>query len=177
MTQQEAASLIGALKAAFPRHPVSKGTASLYMAFLVGMDYENAHEGVKRHIATSKWFPTVAEIRDAAAASDPKPESDQAWTEVLAAVTRYGRSKSPPWSDPMIGQAVDAIGWDTICNSTAIGIERAHFTRSYEAIRRRHVDGVRMAGLPPSPTVKRIGAMKPIAELLPVNPGRGDDDE
>jgi hypothetical protein len=176
MTPRQADTLLQALAAAYPRHPFSKGTRSLYMAFLVGLDYEAAHNGVKRHIATSKWFPTVAEIRDAAAAeSAPALEADQAWPEVLAAVSRYGRNKTPEFADPMISKAVDAVGWDAICNSTNIGVERAHFLRAFDAIRRRHVDAARMEGLPPSPPIKRLGAMKPLAELLPARSKRDDD--
>lgn len=103
----------------------------------------------------------IGMIREAALSS-ARPTAGQAWAEVLRQVSAVGRYGIPEFSDPAVVQAVEAVGWSSICMSEQVSIERAHFFRAYEQIAARLdgkavVDGV----------LARIGSDGGIAGLLP----------
>ena len=84
-------------------------------------------------ISNCKWLPTVAELREAAArlSMPTLPADAEAWAEVLAAISRYHYIGKPEFSHPAIERAVRGVGWQNICLSEQIGVERAHFFRLY----------------------------------------------
>lgn len=116
---------------------------------LEDIPYKIARVAVNKHIATEKWFPTIAEIRASAlsVAGTGIPDPATAWAEVLAEVRRTGTYGVPEFSCDEIKMAVNSIGWRNICLSEKISIERAHFTRAYEVYETRAKE---MAQLPPS---------------------------
>lgn len=63
MKTSEAMKLVAVLKGAYPRQPTDEGTAEVYLAFLADLDYEAANDAIRRLIQTSRFFPTIAEIR------------------------------------------------------------------------------------------------------------------
>ena len=65
MTKPEAIKLIAVLRAAYPNQDITEETVELYAAMLADLDFSIAQESLQRHIATSRFFPTVAELRDA----------------------------------------------------------------------------------------------------------------
>lgn len=78
------------------------------------------------------------------------PDVDVAWGEVTKAISRYGHTTPVgqiPWSHPAIHGAVDALGWQRICASTDLMVDRAHFIRFYG---KAHARAVFEAVMPPS---------------------------
>lgn len=70
------------------------------------------------------------------------PDADEAWAEVRTQVQRRGRwaafSEDPlVWSHPLVGQAVERFGWESLCGSTNEVADRAHFLRMYDQARER----------------------------------------
>lgn len=99
---------------------------------LSDIPYQLAESAIAKAISTAKFFPTLAEIREAAASFIPGPPLPElAWTEVLQKVNRY---KDPDWSCPEIKNAVRAVGYLAICDSDKPGVQRAHFIDAYRAI-------------------------------------------
>lgn len=62
MTSSEALSLLEALTAAFPTYPLSKPTASLYVAALAGVEAGTAQAAAARWVQEQERFPTVSQL-------------------------------------------------------------------------------------------------------------------
>lgn len=124
-------------------------TAALWEKMLEDIPFAVAEKALVKVMATSKWFPTVAEIREAALeiAGIGIPDPATAWAEVMAEVRRIGTYGVPEFSCPEIKAAVSVIGWRDICLSENIGIERAHFMNAYKAYEEQAKE---RAQLPPS---------------------------
>lgn len=141
MQDQEIINLVTIAFASFPNmqekdpEPVIK----VWKMLLNDMPYQLAERALAKVLMTTKFFPTVADIRETAmafATKELKPP-DEAWLEVLEKVNRY---ITPAYSSPEIHEAVRTVGYLNICDSENIGVERAHFLKIYEAIMKRKKD-------------------------------------
>lgn len=95
---------------------------------------------VLAHISTNKWFPTIAELREATLAMLPGqgiPTATEAWGEVMHAFEMVGYYHTPEWSHPAIAKTVDAMGWQQLCLSENGMADRAHFIKLYEVYVKR----------------------------------------
>lgn len=138
MGVEEALQLVAMLEAAYPAAKITDETAMLYAHFLADLDPDVAKAAVARVISTSTFWPSIAELRKAAAElQDRLPEPEEAWEEVLREANRCGDWDTPRFSHPLIERAVRAVGFRAIQYSEALGVERAHFLRVYEALRTR----------------------------------------
>lgn len=136
MTQVETAKLVAVLLAAFPAAKVTGGTSQVYEKMLADLDYVAANAAVERLIATARFMPTVAEIRDAAmtlTTGEKRPGGD-AWGDVLKAVRRFGRYRDPVFDDPLVARCVAALGWVEICDSENQQADRARFIQLYDEL-------------------------------------------
>lgn len=140
MNRTEVANLLAICAAAYPHVTVTKQTAVVYAEMLADIDLGVAQKALKRLIATSQYFPTVAAIREQCAAlTNPfAPSLASAWGEVISQIRNVGHGKQPDWSHPSIAVAVSTIGWREICLSENQAVLRAHFWKVYEVIAREH---------------------------------------
>ena len=152
MTRKDIAQILAILGAAYPRQVLN--AAQLKLAITVWLDIlgdiplDQIHLAVKAHCSNSKWFPAVAEIRQAALDLG-ETEADRitagdAWGEVTRAFGRTRWGELPDFSHPRIMQAVIAIGgWQNLCasNIDAATADRARFIQAFETYERReHTD-------------------------------------
>ena len=142
MNKKQSLQAMALLETAYPGFNVPKVTAELYIDYLQTIDLETAKQAIRRVIQTSKFFPTIAEIRENVVKVSPQllPQSDQAWLEVMQQLSDAGYYKQPKWSCDAVKDAVKAIGWTTLCRSENIAIERAHFLKIYDGISNRYKD-------------------------------------
>ena len=141
VSEEQALKLMAILTAAYPNTQISKATVDVYINFLLPLDYDAAQKAVFSLISKSQFFPTIAEIKAAADSFSPKayiPDPDQAWLEVMTQIQSVGSYGIPKFSHQAIKDAVDVIGWWNLCASENIGVERAHFMRVYEAVKKRN---------------------------------------
>lgn len=132
MKESEVSRLVQMLKAAYPRQPLPTDTLAVYSAFLSDLEREPGEEAVRTAIATLKFFPTIAEIRELATARRVSlPNTTDAWGEVLRVVGSTGRYRLPKFTHPAIARVVDAMGWIVVCDSDNQEATRAHFLRLY----------------------------------------------
>ncbi len=163
MTEKEAITLVGMLFAAYPKFEVPKATIKLYQQFLQDLDFDLARAAVAKHIALSQYFPTVAELRDAALSlTNRTPSSADAWCEVMEQISMTGSYGVPKFSHPAIKKAVKAIGWTNLCWTEEIGVERAHFMKIYEVYRKREVENAKIL-----PLFEKLGLKMPEMPVLP----------
>lgn len=140
MNREEIAKILAVCAAAYPQVVISKETAIIYADNLWDLDYAATLATVRRLVSTSKWFPTVAEIRRALGESlgIVAPDAATAYGEVIAAAAGRGLSDRPDWSHPAIDEVVKAVGWRRICLDDNPPALRSQFMRLYEPIRDRH---------------------------------------
>lgn len=159
-TDKEAMKVWMVLVVAYPTHgrevgeAVMQQTAKLYARLLADLPVPLLMAAAEQHIASSKWFPTVAELRAQVAsiqrAALPERGGLEAWGIVQETFTdggyyQYddGHATTPEFDDPLITATLKALGgyWhlyglirDPHGNPAA---DRARFVECYETLRRR----------------------------------------
>lgn len=152
MKRSEAAEIVMMLIGAYPNAKTSASTSQVYETMLADLDVGTARAAVVKLVATSKWMPTVAEVREAAAevVSGPVRSGADAWLDVMGAIRRVGSYEAPRFDDALTASIVSRWGWRTICE-TAAAPDRARFIETYDGLARqarsREVAGL---ALPPS---------------------------
>ncbi len=134
MTKSEVIELVSRICDAWPAARMTPDTARVYCECLVDLEHDAARAAVDRLIATSKWAPTIAEVRSASV-SDSSESAELAWASVIKAVRTVGVHRKPSFSDPATVAAVAAMGWRSICSAREdmAGASRAHFVKAYQA--------------------------------------------
>ena len=163
MTEKEAAGLMAALKAAYPRQEIAAPTIKLYARMLGDIDPTEGKEAVQRLIASSRFFPTVAEIREEVfrAHTEGLPEPEVAWRYVLEAIGKFGAYGSPSFEGEAMNEAIRAVGWRDICLSESVASSRARFVDAYRVCRERQTRRLQLGGYAPErkelpPAVNKI---------------------
>jgi len=146
-------ALMTLLTAAYPRQELSQETTEVYVQYLQDLELKAARAAIDRLVATSEWFPTVAEIRRVVAelvCQLPSPES--AWVEVMRELNRCHEYERPEWSCDLVREAVGAVGWRRMQMSENLSVERGQFLRIYGDLRRGELEecNVRSLGQPRS---------------------------
>jgi len=134
MKESEITRILSILQVAYPQRPMAPAAQRLYAEMLADLEGAETLHAVKALVLTreSEWYPTIAEIRRAVVAQrEQLPPPDAAWAEVQRAISKWGRYRAPKWTHPAIDRAVDAIGWQAICDSTEPEILRAQFVKSF----------------------------------------------
>lgn len=194
MTEIEAQKLVSVLVASFPSQMTRfdaeqiKTTMASYRRFMLDLDYAAANAAVERLIATSRFLPTVAEIREATLALvvGEKRDGGEGWGDVLGAVSRWGRYRTPgidfQFADPVTHECVRLMGWVNICDSENQVADRARFIELYAQLAAKDRREMLTGGLPairrlreaqgepaklPSGTVTVRDAMRKVFELIP----------
>ena len=138
MTKPDAIEALAVLTAAYNRE-IPEQTLRIYIKALEDLDRDSLLGATTDLMVTSKFFPTVAELRHRAveisAGGELPPDVYAAWGEVVTAASNQGRERRPIWSSPVIGVALDQIGgYRRVCDSELIGVERSHFLKAYDTL-------------------------------------------
>ena len=118
--------------------------SSVYEAMLADLDADAATSAVKSLMVTSKWMPTIAEIRAAVveAVEGPSRSPADAWGDVLVAIGRHGSYRTPgidfAFCDPLVARLVDRFGWRDLCRSECVQADRARFIEAYAQLIEQH---------------------------------------
>lgn len=168
MTQEECAKLLAQAMLAYPNWLKDVGETRMaamvatWHRMLADIDYQLADAALAKHIATSQYPPTIAELRSAALSLLPSefPDPDEAWAEVVHHLQRTGYMRTPEWSHPVIGKCVTAMwgSWANACASVmtdTLGVDRAQFIRMYQTLTKRE----REAALLPAPIREMAGML------------------
>lgn len=144
MTESETMALVALLFQAYAGAPgATEERADIYRQLLSDLDAETAVLAVQGLIRTSKWLPTIAEIRAAATARDlgPQRSAAEAWGDVTHAIRYVGAYGAPIFQDPAVAAAVRALGWESLCigDSSAMS-DRARFCEIYDSVTQRTRD-------------------------------------
>lgn len=186
MTDDESTKIWACISAGYPAAMARMGDAqarassAVYRRMLADLDYPTVNAAVEGLIATSKFLPTVAEIREAAASltAGPVRAGGEAWGDVLMAVRRFGINRRPEFADPLTAAAVHALGWRELCNSENQTADRARFIELYDQIAHRRRHEYIAAGLPAARQLRELRGPTTVGALLAGAMGRlGDGGE
>lgn len=151
-TREEIQKSLLALTVAYPNYNFPEMSAELYIDQLSDLDTDVLKVAVMRHIATSKWFPAIAELRDAAALVQMGGQglmpAGEAWGLFRKRAVMCGYFAKPDLSDyPVIDKTVQAMGLRYLMESDNVVADRARFSELYETYAARALTD---AKLPPA---------------------------
>jgi hypothetical protein len=133
------------LLCAYPAARITPETIQVYAVALAELGEGPLQAAVLKCMRTCKFFPSIAEIMEAAnemveVASGTKAKSpDEAWNEVMKQMNDAFIYRKPVFSTPEIEKAALSMGWIGLCETPTdqIGVARAQFLRLYESVCKR----------------------------------------
>lgn len=148
MTREEIVQVLAVLKANYSgalkdiTRQEAEGKINLWITMFADTDKKIMNLAIQKIIATSKYFPTVAEVREAISEINTGYVMDggEAWGEVIAAIRNYGQYREMQALESMSEMTrivVQRLGWHDLCISEDTEIDRAHFLKVYQAEEKR----------------------------------------
>lgn len=142
-------------------------TMRLYWRLLKDVPIEALQQAALRHIASSKWFPQIAELRAAAFVLEAAEQQTaiEAWGEVTAAMSNtdyycyIDHCRVPVFANPVTNRLVDSMGWRNLCHSEDGTADRARFIQAYDQLEARQRNEGAL------PFALRIGARQSVPQL------------
>lgn len=141
MTPTQSSKIVAVLMLDYPGETFP---GALWDRMLADLDYALVNAAVDRHTATSRFPPTPAAIREAAlavAVGEVRPGAD-AWADVLAAIGRFGRYRSPgvdfDFGDQVLDACVTPAIWRELCDGENRTADRARFIELYDKAAATH---------------------------------------
>lgn len=174
MDKKEVINLLGLAAANFPNMQERdlRPTASLWEKMLSDMPYQVAEDALIRVLATAKFFPTIADIREAAVVNtQPRIDSaGEAYEKVLKAIRWFGsyrEQEALETLDPITRKATQAIGWKSLCLSEEPDVVRGQWRKAYEALEKREATEAKVPERLKQLTERAMPEPKQITKMSP----------
>ena len=139
MTKKEFAIFASALRTYYPKENILPNEQALELWFnqLKDIPYNVAEVALNKWVATNKWSPSIADIREQTAGltQGAAKEWGEAWQEVIRAISRYGsyrESEALQSLDDTTRKVVKSLGFRNLCFSEDLQVDRANFRMIYE---------------------------------------------
>lgn len=183
MTEIEAQKIVTMLVTAYPTTLAKldseqrSDTRRVYREMIIDIEPQVAAQAVRGLLATSKFLPSIAELREACMIikyGRRRPGGD-AWGDVIKALKRYGYTRTPgrdfQFEDPLVARAVSAFGWSELCGSDNAVADRARFIELYDQLTGNNRSDTQVAAGVTAPeletsAVDRRLVAKPFRELV-----------
>lgn len=178
MTKPEAMKIVCVLFGSFPSARFTDQNFESYAEGLLDLDAATCGAAAQRLIRTSKFLPTIAEIREAATAQQhgPCPRGEEAWAALLQAKRAYGydygpddvrrrRRRDPLFADERIRRCLTLWGgWNAFALADEDAPARARFIAMFDELAQRERRDV-SSGIPlPRPQLGSGPAPKQITQ-------------
>ncbi len=149
MTKADAARLVAIVVTAYPNYDKFrdensvKATVNLWAMMFQNDDTALVGLAVQKHVATSKWPPSVAEIRELMLEfkSPDLIPPDRAWlavSDLLYSAGQFNNGDLKQQLPPLVARAVESIGWGNLwemhrsyCVGGKPGMDRVAFMQQY----------------------------------------------
>lgn len=157
----------------FPNSKADSETVKFYVAALNDLTFEQVLAALSKLCRTAKFFPTVAEIFEAAESitntAQEKAgvlEPGEAWEEAMRNVRENHVYKPWVFSTPEVEQAVKQFGKMELVQLEESGVNtaRAQFMRIYEGCVRRSKEKKQNEDV-----LKKLGIAGRVKEIAPTN--------
>jgi hypothetical protein len=153
MNKKEFALFASALRTYYPKEKIlpNEQAMELWFSQLKDIPYNVAEVALNKWVATNKWSPSIADIREQATGlvQGEAKEWGEAWESVLKAIRNYGsyeEQKALDSLDETTRKVVRRLGYRNLCFSEEIQVDRANFRMIYEREQER---AKQSAQLPP----------------------------
>jgi hypothetical protein len=174
MEKNEIMQLLGWALANFPHMQEREmaPTAQLWLKMLDDIPYQVAEVALLKILATAKFFPNIAEIREAAFdLLNPQQISGfDAWEDAIKAIRRFGRYREAETyeaMDPEVAAFVRSFGLYEIIEGNP-DIVRAQFMKQFEARQKSRKE----QKLIPAAVHKKVAALIDGKEIKTIGGGR-----
>ena len=153
MTKQEFALFAAALKTYYSKEEkLLPNTAAMRLWFeqLQDIPYPVANAVLQKWVATQKWSPSIAEIREQAATIQhgEAPTWGEGWEAVRTAIRRYGIYNQREAVESLNGitrEAVRYLGFRNLCLSENETSDRMRFQQIYETLEKRQKEDAQIS--------------------------------
>lgn len=184
MNKQEFARLAMVIKTAYPKDNLipTKEAMSIWYQMLSDIPYNIAEVALQKWISTSKWAPTIADIREYSSGVSTGTELTwgEAWHEVTTAISKYGymnEDKAMQSLSPLARKTAQTIGYQILCTSENIAVERANFRKCFETFAQREKEDAQLpTALIETIHTLQLGEFKD-ATMLPNSSGNSTEDK
>lgn len=134
----EVVKLVGVLVSAFRPRDITPDDVRTYARLLSDVPVEILAVAVEQcaNDPDREFFPKPGEIRKyvAMVSESRKPNSAEAWEEVMIAIKRDGFYRHPKFDDSILQRAVELMDWQALCSSENTVADRAHFIKLYDGL-------------------------------------------
>lgn len=144
MNKREFSNIAMAIRTYYPKEQIlpNEQAMELWYRELCDIPYEVAEAGLRKWVATNKWSPTIADIRELASTiqNGEVPDWGEGWEQVLLAIRRFGMyriGEAMETFDPITKRCVERLGFRNLCVSENIATDRANFRMIYEQMAQR----------------------------------------
>ena len=181
MDKKQFAIFASALKTYYPRENLlpNQQAMELWYRELSDIPYEVAEAVLRKWVATNKWSPSIADIRESTSTmlNGEQLTWGEAWERALDAVRRYGyinQQAALDSLDPITRRCVENIGYLDLCKSENIMVERAHFQKIFEIYSQRELTNQRMS-LPLAEAIEKLRLSAQDGGMVLIGRRREDD--
>ena len=142
MTKEEFMILVKTMKAVHPAMFQSMDTIEIWYKMLADLNYKDAADALGKHLSTSVYPPTVANIRSGCVVDDGM-NGEEAWSLVYKAICNSGYNsveefgKLPPIIQKSVGSPENLRELALMPTDTVNSVEKSHFLRIYETEKKR----------------------------------------
>jgi hypothetical protein len=128
----------------FTHSKPSDRASEIYSDRLADIPADRLRAAVEQCLATCRFFPTIADLREAAGllGEDRFPTPIEAWDETCRAIRARARGVSFEWTSPLAEKVARAMDLYTLARSENPSTDRAHYLAAY----REEVERARAAG-------------------------------
>lgn len=144
MTKDEFKILAKGMKAVYtyPSFLPDADALNVWYSLLQDLPYEVCNVAIQKYMMTETKIPTIADIRNlcAGVVAGEKPLWSDGWEEVMMSIRRYGsynEEKALESMSDITKQCVRRLGYQNLCRSEAIEVDRANFRMIFEQIANR----------------------------------------
>lgn len=163
MTKREFGLFAAAIRTYYPRENIlpNEQAHDLWFRQLQDVPYPVAEAVLAKWVATNKWSPSIADIRDGVAEiqnGGPADDWGEAWDQAMTAIRRFGsydEDGALASLPPLTREAVRRLGYKSLCWSENQVADRANFRQVYEILSKRKVETDKIP-LPVRETLKAL---------------------
>jgi Loader and inhibitor of phage G40P len=144
MNRKQVAGLLMLALSNFPnmQEKNMQPTAALWEKAFSDMDYPTAEKALIKVLSTSRFFPTVADIREAAAQINQPRIMDamEAWGLIVQAIRKYGMYRQKEGLDSLpddVRAMANRFTWRELCLNENPDTMRAQFRMAWETQSKR----------------------------------------
>jgi hypothetical protein len=144
MDRKEFAAFVMAIRTYYPKENIlpNEQAIELWYRELQDIPAAVAETALRKWVATNKWSPSIAEIREMTVniTEGDSLTWGEAWEQVVMAIRRYG-SYNPRDAleslDPLTRRCVKHLGYHELCMSENPTADRANFRMIFETLSQR----------------------------------------